>query len=194
MKGRLMTVVVCCLAVPLLAANPTDVFYVYSDKGASTNHYIPSGWMGDYGDLKIDDGNREDPKTGKTAIRWTYDALSHQGAGWAGAYWQHPPNNWASRQGGYDLSAYKKLTFWARGAKGGEKLAEVKVGGIMGEFGDSDVATEGPIVLTKDWKKYRIDLAGKNISHIIGGFAWSASRDDNPDGFTIFLDEIRFEK
>jgi len=24
-----------------------NVFYVYADKGARVNHYIPSGWMGD---------------------------------------------------------------------------------------------------------------------------------------------------
>jgi len=52
----------------------------------------------------------------------------------------------------------------------------------------------GPVTLGKEWKKYTIDLAGKNLSNIIGGFAWSASRDDNPDGFVIYLDDIRFEK
>ena len=34
----------------------------------------------------------------------------------------------------------------------------------------------------------------KDLSHIIGGFCFSASRDDNPTGFDLFLDEIRYEK
>src|SRR3954464_2111112 len=66
-----------------------NVFYVYSDKGARVNHYIPSGWMGDYGDLKIDDGNTTDPADGKTCVKITYTGKATQGANWAGIFWQH---------------------------------------------------------------------------------------------------------
>lgn len=171
-----------------------DNFYVYADKSDSRNHYIPSGWMGDYGDLRLNDADTTDPADGKTAIKWSYSAKATQGANWTGAFWQNPANNWGSKMGGYDLTGYKKLTFWARGAKGGERIAEFKVGGITGEHGDSDASSIGPIDLTKEWKKYTIDLADKNLSKIIGGFCWAASRDDNMDGFDLFLDEIRFEK
>jgi hypothetical protein len=170
-----------------------NVFYVYSDKGSRVNHYIPSGWMGDYGDVKLDDSSTVDPADGKTCIKITYSGKATQGANWAGMFWQHPANNWGEKPGGYDLSAYKKLTFWARGEEGGEKVAEFKVGGITGEHGDSDSASVGPITLTKEWKKYTIDLADKNMSHIVGGFCWSASRDDNPNGFVVYMDEVRFE-
>lgn len=177
------------------AATPKpEYFYVYSDKGSPLNHFIPSGWMGDYGDLRLNDADVTDPANGKTAIKWTYSAKATQGANWTGAFWQYPANNWGDKAGGYDLSAYKRLTFWARGSKGGEKIAEFKVGGITGEHGDSDSASIGPIELTKDWKKYTIDLADKNLASMIGGFCWAASRDDNPSGFDLFLDEIRFEK
>ena len=171
-----------------------SVFYVYSDKGAKVNHYIPSGWMGDYGDVRVEDGSTTDPADGKTCIKITYSAKGTQGAGWTGVFWQHPSNNWGEKAGGYDLSAYKRLTFWARGDQGGEKIAEFKMGGITGEHGDSDSNSIGPITLTKDWKKYTIDLSDKNLSHIIGGFAWSASRDDNPNGFVAYLDEVRYEQ
>ncbi len=194
MKGRVMMLAALSLAAVVSAAPTSDVFYIYSDKGASGNHFIPSGWMGDYGDLKLDDGNKENPQSGKTAIKWTYSGKATQGANWAGAFWQNPANNWGDKAGGYDLSAYKHLTFWARGVKGDEKVAEFKIGGITGEHGDSDGASLGPVTLTKEWKKYTIDLADKNLSNIIGGFCWSASRDDNPDGFVIYLDEIRLEK
>lgn len=168
-------------------------FYVYQDKGARVNHYIPSGWMGDYGDIKLDDSSATDPADGKTCIKITYNAKAAQGANWAGVFWQHPANNWGEKPGGFDLSGMKRLTFWSRGERGGEKIAEFKTGGITGEHGDSDSSSIGPITLTKDWKKYTIDLADKNLSHIVGGFAWSASRDDNPDGFAFYMDEIRFE-
>jgi hypothetical protein len=187
--------VVCLFAAQMpRAEKAVETFYVYSDKGAPTNHFIPSGWMGDYGDLKISDGSTDNPQSGKTAIKWSYSGKATQGANWAGCFWQNPANNWGEKMGGYDLSSYKRLVFWARGGKGGEKIAEFKVGGISGDQGDSDGASVGPIVLTKDWKKYTIDLADKQMTHIIGGFAWSASHDDNPDGFDLYLDEIRFEK
>lgn len=189
-----LTFMLSTLFVQVVAAKPTETFYVYSDKMSQGNHYIPSGWMGDYGDLKLDDANRDNPKAGKTCIKWTYNAQAAQGANWAGVFWQHPANNWGNKPGGFDLTGYKRLTFWARGAKGGEEIAEFKVGGITGEFSDTDAMSIGPITLDTSWKQYTIDLADKNLSKIMGGFAWSASRDNNQDGFTIYLDEIRFEK
>lgn len=191
---KLMMLVTCCIAASATAAPTSDVFYIYQDKGSHENHFIPSGWMGDYGDLKLDDGNKEKPQSGSTAIKWTYTGEAKQGANWAGCFWQNPANNWGDKAGGYDLTAYKRLTFWARGAKGGEKIAEFKVGGITGEHGDSDSQAIGPVTLTTEWKKYTIDLADKSLMNIIGGFAWSASHDDNTAGFVIYLDEIRFEK
>ncbi len=179
---------------PKVDAAVKNAFYVYSDKGARVNHFIPSGWMGDYGDLKFDDSSSTDPADGKTAVKVTYTGEAKQGANWSGIFWQQPANNWGDKPGGYDLSTMKRLTFWARGDHGGEKIAEFKVGGITGEHGDSDSSSIGPITLTKEWKKYTIDLADRNLSHIVGGFCWSASRDDNPNGFVIYLDEIRYEQ
>lgn len=172
----------------------TSHFYVYADKSDPRNHFIPSGWMGDYGDLRLDDANKEEPADGKTCIKWTYSGRATNGANWAGAFWQNPANNWGDKPGGYDLTGYKRLTFWVKGGKGDEEIAEFKVGGITGEHGDTDAASIGPVRLTKDWKKHTIDLTDKNLSKIVGGFAWSASRDSNPDGFTLYLDEVRFEK
>lgn len=196
MKGKVMLAVLCVLTTQIVIASkqPAEVFYVYTDKGSPLNHYIPSGWMGDYGDLKLDDANKESPKFGKTAIKWTYSGAAAQGANWAGCFWQHPANNWGDKPGGFDLTGYKRLTFWARGGKGDEQIAEFKVGGITGEHGDSDAVSIGPVTLTKEWKQYTIDLEGKNLMNIVGAFAWSASRDANPNGFTLYLDEIRFEK
>jgi hypothetical protein len=171
-----------------------DVFYVYANKGERVNHFAPSGWMGDYGDLKINDADTDNPADGRTDVRWTYNAKGAQGANWAGVYWQQPPNNWGDKPGGYDLTGYKRLTFWAKGTDGTEKIAEFKVGGINGDHGDSDSQSIGPILLTKEWKKYTIDLADKDLKNIVGGFCWSASKDDNPNGFVIHLDEIRFER
>lgn len=194
LKGSLGVGLVVSVAMVAWSAAP-KTFYVYSDKGKSVNHFIPSGWMGDYGDLKIDDGSKDHPVDGNTAIKWTYNAKGAQGANWAGVFWQQPANNWGDKPGGYDLSGFKRLTFWARGAKGGEVLTEVKVGGIAGEHGDSDsVSYPGEIKLTAEWKKYTIEIPkDTNLSHIVGGFCWVTNVDNNPEGMTFFLDEIRFE-
>ena len=168
-------------------------FYVYTEKGSIENHYIPSGWMGDYADMKLDVGSQNDPYFGSTCIEIQYLNRASQGARWAGIYWQNPPNNWGTADGGLDLSKATKLTFWARGEKGDEKIEEFKIGGIMNEYSDSDSAGIGPVKLTKEWKQYTIDLTGKDLSYIIGGFCWSASLDINPDGLVFYLDEIKYE-
>jgi len=168
-------------------------FYIYADKGAIQNHFIPSGWMGDYSDMKIDVGAADNPYFGKSSIKITYANKASNGARWAGMYWQYPANNWGGADGGFDLSKATKLTFWARGEKGGERIEEFKVGGIMGEYSDSDTAGIGPVVLDKEWKQYTIDLAGKDLSYIIGGFAWATNLDVNPDGAVFYLDEIKYE-
>jgi len=168
-------------------------FYIYADRSTAANHFIPSGYMGDYGDIKYDGASKEDAYLGDTCIKIIYNGKAAQGARWAGIFWQNPANNWGSVDAGFDLSKATKLTFWARGVKGGERIEEFKVGGIMGEFSDSDSSTIGPVILNKEWTQYTIDLKGKDMSYIIGGFAWSANADNNPEGATFYLDEIKFE-
>lgn len=178
------------------AANTTPsfkAFAVYVENASKENHFAPSGWMGDFGDLKLNQACTETPRSGNTCIKITYSAKMTQGAGWTGIFWQQPANNWGEKKGGYDLTGAKKLTFWARGAQGGEKIAEFKVGGITGEYPDTDSSSIGPIELTKEWQKYTIDLDGKDLSHIIGGFCFAASKDDNPNGFVIYFDDIIYE-
>jgi len=169
-------------------------FYIYADRTTVANHFIPSGYMGDYGDLRYDGASKDDAYLGDTCIKMTYSGKGSQGARWAGIFWQYPANNWGGVDSGFDLSKATKLTFWARGAKGGERIEEFKIGGVMGEFSDSDSATIGPVLLNKEWTQYTIDLKGKDMSYIIGGFAWSANVDNNPDGAIFYLDEIKLEE
>jgi len=170
-----------------------EVFKVYTEKFAGDNHYIPSGWMGDHGDIELDDACRQDPHSGKTCIKIAYRSKRSQGAGWIGIYWQSPANNWGDQMGGYDLTGYTKLTFWARGEKGEEVINEFKIGGVSGMYSDSDSTAIGPVTLTKEWKEYEIPLKGLDLSYIIGGLGLAASLNNNPDGFTIYLDDIKYK-
>lgn len=166
-------------------------FYVYKNFGARENHFTPSGWMGDHGDIKFTDKH----SAGKdgTSIRVEYTAQGKQGAGWAGMYWQNPANNWGSKQGGFNLNGSQKMTFMAKGEKGGEVIDQFKMGGISGDYADSGSAALGPVTLTKEWKKYEISLEGQELSSISGGFCWAMNRDQNPKGAIFYVDEIRYE-
>jgi len=198
-KGIAVTVVAVVASAGWALNTPRaeQVFHVYLDKGSKVNHFAPSGWMGDYGDLKINDADASSPGEGKTSATWTYTFKGSQGANWAGAYYQHPPNNWGTSPSGYNLNGFTKLKFLAKGSKGGETINEFKVGGITGEYSDSGAASIGPIVLTKNWKEYTIDLKEAELSQIAGGFCWATARDANPDfaeSITFSIDNVRFEK
>jgi hypothetical protein len=168
-------------------------FPVYTDGRSPDNHYIPSGYMGDYSDVKVETASFDTPHSGTTCIKVTYSNASSQGARWAGMYWQSPANNWGDKKGGFDLTGAKKLVFWTRGAKGGERIEEFKIGGITGLYPDSDLAGIGPVMLTTDWQKFEIDLSGKDLSYISGGFCWSTNLDVNPEGAVFYLDDIKYE-
>lgn len=180
-------------------------FYVYRDADSPSNHYKPTGYMGDTGDIRVNEVFEENPHSGNTSIRIVYSA---QGKGpngcpyappckWAGVYWQEPPNNWgknATWQGkGFDLSRYNQMVFWARADK--SSVMEFKVGGIDEAYGDSlTYARSKNARLTKDWQEFAIDLTGADLKRIIGGFCWVTNWDSNPGGVTFYLDDIHFEK
>ncbi|MBP7216123.1 MAG: hypothetical protein KBA46_02435 [Candidatus Omnitrophica bacterium] len=205
MKKLVITMVVALLALPLGGfaqeeaapqAGTAKTFGVYSDYRAVGNHYIPSGFMGDYGDIAMNDQSADKPHSGTSCIKFEYKAKRTQNQGWAGVYWQNPANNWGTKKGGFDLTGMTKLTFWARGAKGGEIIEKIKVGGIaMGQdkpYPDSSESEFGPIELTDAWQQYTVNIAGKDLSYISGGLAWITKADLNPDGCTFYMDDIEF--
>ncbi len=166
-------------------------FYVYTDGFSRSNHYVPSGWMGDAVDMKFTDKWASNQQSGTTCIRIVYSAKRSQGHGWAGIYWQDPANNWGEQKGGYNLTGATNLSFWARGEKGGEMM-EIKYGGINGDYSDSSQGASGPLSLGREWKKYSVKLEG-DLSRIIGGLCVVVSQDKNWGGITFYLDEIAYE-
>ena len=170
-------------------------FLVYEDK-PSRNHYSISGYMPDGDCVAMDDIYREqchnDSRSCIKAEFMRECAVSHQA--WAGVYWLQPANNWGDQKGGFNLTGAKRLVFWAKGAKGGEAIT-FKLGGVgVGRtYPDTDQASTELIRLTKDWKEYSIDLKGKNLERITGGFAWIGHVKDNPSNATFYLDDIYYE-
>jgi len=183
----------------------SNVFIVYSDYNNPGNHFAPTGFMGDIGDILVDQEDTSDPYEGKTAIKINYLA---EGSGpnecegmrpctWSGVYWQEPPNNWGTDEfwsdSGYDLSEYTRLVFWAKADK--ESIAGFQVGGIMNPYGDS---LEFPRIiyaeLTTQWQRFEIDLKDADLTYIIGGFAWVSNWAMSSGSVNIYVDEIQFIK
>ncbi len=194
--GILLSVMILIGAI---SAFCQDNFVIYSDKNAPENRFIPSGWMGDYGDLKFNDQSQESPFSGATCIKITYTAKRSGSNGWAGIYWQSASNNWGNKKTGFDLTGFNKLSFLARGKKGGEIITLVKVGGIQttgdGEpvaFADTVNKEYGPIRLSKEWEEYDINLAGKDLSYVNGGFCMVFNADQAGGEQVIYIDDIKF--
>jgi len=169
-------------------------FYVYKDVGSRDNHFVPSGFMPNGKCINFNDRWQEKCQEGSTCIRVEYDLeCSRADQRWAGIYWLNPPNNWGTRKGGFDLKGATKLTFWARGEEGGEQIEEFTIGGITGDYPDTDKIVFGPVILSSEWKQYTVDLRGKDLSYISGGFAWATNEEVNGDTCIFYLDDIKYE-
>ena len=197
-------------SVAPISSNPVQAFYIFRDSDYYGNHFKPTGFIGDIGDIEVDETYPKNPHSGKTSLKFTYLAKGNgphecgymPPCKWAGVYWLEPPNNWGKdafwRDAGFDLSKYRYVRFFARSEH--PISVEFKVGGILEEYGDSLQYPRGIVAdLTNQWKEFQIDLKGADLTHIIGGFVWvldlesiSPSLPSNMK-VTFYLDDIRFE-
>ncbi|MGI5870323.1 MAG: glycoside hydrolase family 2 TIM barrel-domain containing protein [Kiritimatiellia bacterium] len=155
---------------------------VYADGEPALWH--PSGYMGNTGAIKMDLASRDDPRSGDTCLKVSYNASGN----WGGVLWQHPADDWGERDGGFNLEGATMLVFWARGAEGGEKVS-FKVGAIeKAKHPDTAFAELKDIVLKPEWTRYRIPLDGRDMSRIKTGFGWVVANPGRPIAF--YLDDI----
>jgi len=163
--------------------------YVYSDDAAEANQFTPTGWLGDTEECAdIDPACKDEVHQGDTCVKISYQKAEN---GWMGLYWLYPGANWG-KVAGRDLQGAALLTFWAKGEKGGE-VVHVKVGGVPGPHRDSADVGLPPLTLTSAWRSYAIELGRADLSNVVGGFGVTVKRDENPEGCTFYLDEIRYE-
>jgi len=169
-----------------------NVLIVYDEGNEdAAEGFVASGWMGDYGTVQVAQQYDQNPHSGTYCQQWTYFSYVPMGQGWTGVYWQHPEKNWGEKPG-LNLKKFTRLSFWARGETGREVVTFL-VGGIRGTYSDSAKVELTKVALSKAWKQYSINLSRENLSNIIGGFGWVASRQDNPQGCVFYLDDIRYE-
>jgi Beta-galactosidase/beta-glucuronidase len=155
---------------------------------AGTPAFVPTGWMGNQENIRLEEQWRDRPHSGETCVKVSYVGKD----GWAGVVWQHPANDWGERPEGWNLTGAKKLTFWARGETG-EETVDFSFGllGTDKKYYDTASGKLPGVRLTKEWKQYEVDLTGKNLSRIKSGFAWVVAAQGKP--ITFYLDDIRFE-
>jgi len=196
-------------STPTPRVSPEQAFNVYTDAEAPDNHFTPSGYMGDTGDITVNEVWADHPHSGTSSLKITYSA---EGKGpnecpfappckWAGVYWQTPPDNWGTvPNAGFDLRGFRKITFWARSDT--EARIEFKVGGITGPYPDSiqPARSSGIKTLSPEWQPFEINLEDANLSYVIGGFLWVTNwnnneiSEGNPKTLVFYLDDIRFER
>jgi hypothetical protein len=97
---------------------------------------------------------------------------------------------------GEDLSkgGYRRLSFWAKGAVGGE-VVEFRAGGlghIKSRYRDSFDVTAGKLRLTTTWTEYVIYVNDVDLSSVITPFCALLHREDHPGEATIYLDDIMY--
>lgn len=190
-------------------------FYdVYTDSHAAGNHFSARGRMSSPGDEDavppMDEASTDNPHTGITCIKATFMV---KGLNWGGWYFMNgvmqrderaPKENWGDYpNAGIDLKGATKLTFWARGAKGGECVEFFALGigrapltgtPIMPYPDSSPKVSTGYVTLSKDWQQYTIDLTEKNLRYVLGGFGWVTNAINNNKNITFYIDDIRYDK
>jgi hypothetical protein len=123
------------------------------------------------------------------------------GPAWAGVYWQYPSNNWGTEPGLTIASGATSVTFYAKGAVGGETVT-FKAGGInnplsssVGAYGDTFTVSSPTEVLTTTWQQYTISLQGSSYEGgVLGGFCWVANETDAGNGnITFYVDDLQWQ-
>ena len=186
--------------------------YVYLDFGDTENHFTQKAKMFGVDErlvMNMDENWREDPHGGESCIRCQQVVSPMDWGGWLFLNgWLAegeiaPRLNDGSMDGqGLDLTGAQALSFWARGARGGETVEFFTCGfGYDGEWGVKTVPypdstgkrSLGYIELTNEWREYTIDLSEADTGYVVCGFGYVLSGgNSNPGDNVFFLDDIRF--
>jgi hypothetical protein len=181
----------------------------YPDEPGATfdNHFAPSGWL-NYKESKdniVIDTKCKDvtPKAGTHCFKLLWNGKKGaDGSKWGGVMWLEPKDIWDYSGGnhpthnGYDLRGATQLSFWARtdSANSGNLQINTYFGNTWDSSGQTPPLWRTP-KLTTAWQYYIIPVLTRDMSDVTGGLAvvFDDAYDPNPDGCTIYLDEIKFE-
>ena len=152
-------------------------YIIYSDKGLGKTVQPPLRYNG--GDANSELKEVAGGCSGDSAKCWRYTYANKEG-GWSGWYDNFKPEK--------DMSAFKYLKFYVKGAVGDEKFQ------VMIE----DTAhnpTKYTVTATKTWEEISIplDTFNEDLTLIVVPFNIAFSSDVTGVNVTVFIDYIRFE-
>lgn len=154
--------------------------------------YVPSGFFGDGETPGAVEMTNDCPRRSSAeavgnchAVTWTTGIGS---AGFAGAFWQYPENNFGSMPGLELPAGATGVRFDAWGAVGGEA-----VNFFAGTSADVDGFNRetGAITLTTTPTEYEIDLRCTEYTDVAGAFGWGAGGVAS-GAVNFFVDNIRW--
>jgi hypothetical protein len=157
-----------------------------------------------------------------TAMVYGPGGVPGPAAGWAGMAYQHPDQGWGTMPGFAMPAGATKVTFWAKGAVGGEVVSFSGPGLGYGNLPttaapcvDTVTTTALKQTLTTTWTQYTLPIQGTNYSGgVLQAFYFSVAKADQAtaDGgagatdagagdagssaplVTFYLDDIRWDK
>lgn len=93
--------------------------------------------------------------------------------------------------GGRNMSSYNALTFYAK-ANQASTLANIGFGQDF--FGDEFEVSLSELRLTTNWRKYIIPIPDPSLLTQHKGLLWYAAGPENGDGFSFWMDEVKYER
>ena len=161
-------------------------YLIVGGRAVAKHRYYPTGWMGNTVAMDLNEAYADDPLSDDKHLRFQYKAND----GWGGIVWQHPPNDWGDKPGGFDLTGAQKLSFRAKGEQGGEVIT-ISMGIIGRDKPHFDTAkAEQKFTLSKDWKTYSLDLSSKDLSRIKSGFCIVVAGQGKP--LAVQIDDVKY--
>jgi len=197
------SVLAACAPTPSAAVEgPLPVPFAVSD------YFAPTGYEGDGANVEdvnlVQMVNDACPSRAPEPIGDCYSITYDDGAvqatqGFAAVLWQYPNNNFGAYPGISVAPGATKVTVWARGDSGGEKI-ELQVGGISDPtlpYRDTVNVQTGTMTLTTDWQQLTIGLPG-SYGAVLGGFGWivkapaPGTAGASPAPIVFYLDGIQW--
>lgn len=94
-------------------------------------------------------------------------------------------------EGGRNLTEFDALTFWAKGTQAGT-IDQIGFGqDFEGDFYSVSLPN---LRLTTNWVKYVIPIPDSSLLTMAEGLLWYAEGPENGNGYTFWLDEVKFER
>ncbi len=92
--------------------------------------------------------------------------------------------------GGRNLTSYNALTFYAKGTKAGT-INEIGFGRDF--YGDEYAVTLNNLKLTTNWEQYIVPIPDASLLTSQQGMFWYAEGPEDGDGYSFWVDEVKFE-